>query len=192
MPSAKEPLKYPRIGIVGRGEFGKLLATKFRNAHIEFHVGNDSDWSKLLHKVDLVVVATPTHTRYSIVKTCLASGTHVFCEKPLTENFQATNELLSLASQNNLDLYIDTVFLLRNELLSIQTDDIREIKLHWHKNDPNPAKDPVLHRLTFHDLYILSAIFQIYSLTEIQCSRYTPNEIRLQLIRPENPRHFLW
>jgi scyllo-inositol 2-dehydrogenase (NADP+) len=57
------------------------------------------DYDALLERTDLdaVVIATPTHAHYPMVKAALARGLHVFCEKPLTLSVEQSAELVDLA-----------------------------------------------------------------------------------------------
>jgi predicted dehydrogenase len=49
------------------------------------------------HKVDAVVVATPDETHFEIARQGLASGKHVFVEKPLSLSLEETTELVRFA-----------------------------------------------------------------------------------------------
>ena len=57
------------------------------------------DYDVLLDRtpLDAVVIATPTHTHYAMVKKALERGLHVFCEKPLTLSADESAELTRLA-----------------------------------------------------------------------------------------------
>lgn len=52
--------------------------------------------------LDAVVIATPTHAHYSMVKAALNRGLHVFCEKPLTLEADESTELAELARSKGL------------------------------------------------------------------------------------------
>ncbi len=62
------------------------------------------DYDALLERTDLdaVVIATPTHAHYSMVKAALERGLHVFCEKPLTLEAEQSTELADLAKAKGL------------------------------------------------------------------------------------------
>jgi predicted dehydrogenase len=57
------------------------------------------DYDALLRRddVDAVVIATPTHAHFPMVKAALERGLHVFCEKPLTLEVEQSSELAELA-----------------------------------------------------------------------------------------------
>ncbi|UYO96658.1 Gfo/Idh/MocA family oxidoreductase [Microbacterium sp. M28] len=51
---------------------------------------------------DAVVIATPTGSHASLVRTALESGAHVFCEKPLTLTAAESDDLARLAAARSL------------------------------------------------------------------------------------------
>lgn len=61
--------------------------------------------------VDAVVLATPTSTHYALAKRALENGLHVFVEKPMAETSQQCRELMSIAEQRSLTLFVGHVFL---------------------------------------------------------------------------------
>ena len=52
-------------------------------------------------EVNIVYISTPIGIHYSMVKKTLNSGKHVWCEKPLTCNYDHTKELISLSKRKN-------------------------------------------------------------------------------------------
>ena len=65
-------------------------------------------------EVDAVVVVTPASTHYSLVKSSLEAGKHVFCEKPLTLSVNQDEELIQLAKEKKLHLMVGYTFLFNN------------------------------------------------------------------------------
>jgi predicted dehydrogenase len=61
--------------------------------------------------VDAVVVATPIHTHYELVRDALMAGKHVLCEKPLCETAKEGAELVELARRQDLRLMVGHVLL---------------------------------------------------------------------------------
>ena len=59
---------------------------------------------------DIVSVCTPNVSHASIVKTCLAAGAHVLCEKPLTTKVSDAEELYALAAARSLHLVAAQTF----------------------------------------------------------------------------------
>lgn len=57
--------------------------------------------SKVIDKVDGVLIATPNHTHYPIAKVALEHGVPVLIEKPITTTYQDAIKLCELARNNN-------------------------------------------------------------------------------------------
>ncbi|MDQ0618599.1 Gfo/Idh/MocA family protein [Arthrobacter globiformis] len=55
-------------------------------------------------KVDVVYVATPHASHYTVAKAALEAGKHVLCEKPMTINAREASSLVSLAQEKGLFL----------------------------------------------------------------------------------------
>jgi len=53
---------------------------------------------------EAVLVCTPTHTHYEVVKSSLEGGKHVFCEKPISLNIEESDECYNLSKTKNLFL----------------------------------------------------------------------------------------
>jgi len=53
-----------------------------------------------------VLVCTPTLTHYSVVKTALLGGKHVFCEKPISVDVEESDECYHLAASKNRHLLV--------------------------------------------------------------------------------------
>jgi predicted dehydrogenase len=81
----------------------------------QFHPGvrcEQDHWAALDDPaVDAVVVATPMHTHYQLVRDALVAGKHVLCEKPLCETAKEGTELVELARARDLRLMVGHVFL---------------------------------------------------------------------------------
>jgi predicted dehydrogenase len=62
------------------------------------------DYDRMLREVELdaVLIATPSRTHASMVRTALERGLHVFCEKPFTLAVQDATELTALARSKGL------------------------------------------------------------------------------------------
>lgn len=62
-----------------------------------------SSHEKLLCEINpsLVHITTPPSSHFPIAKACLAAGLNVFCEKPITTNYQEFKELKKLATGNS-------------------------------------------------------------------------------------------
>ena len=71
--------------------------------------------------VDGVIVATPTHTHYTLIKESLAQHKHVFTEKPLTTSLPQAEELCVLAEKMQRVLLVDHIFLYNSAVQHTKT-----------------------------------------------------------------------
>jgi predicted dehydrogenase len=119
-----------RLGIVGAGYWGEKLIRVFsalpgvelravcdsdtkRHAAVEAPAEAYSAVDDLLARRDLdaVLVATPPSTHYSLARAVLASGRHCWVEKPLALRAAEARELVALAEQRRVCLFVDETFL---------------------------------------------------------------------------------
>jgi predicted dehydrogenase len=120
-----------KVGVVGLGYWGPKLARNFyehagaslmmvvdrRQDRIdnlkELYpdvLSSDNYQAMLASDVDAVVVATPVHTHYALVKAALLAGKHVLVEKPLTADSRQARELIDLAAASDLVLMVGHTF----------------------------------------------------------------------------------
>ena len=122
----------------------RLLATKY---NVPRFYGN---YKELIHnfELDIIYIATINHVHFDQAKMCLLAGKAVLCEKPLTIEYQKTQELIKIAKENNLFLMeaIRTPFLPHitklKEILEKQNTDIikvGQLNFGFNKN-PNTER----------------------------------------------------
>lgn len=124
-----EPLK---VGAIGYGYWGPNLIRNFVELPTSVVVAvADLDENRLNHVrerhpqipittrnhrelfelgLDAVVVATPPHTHYKIVRECLENGLHVLVEKPLTLTSADAQELVRIADEHDRRLMVGHTF----------------------------------------------------------------------------------
>lgn len=61
---------------------------------------------ELIAKSDIIVIATPPSTHFSLVKEALIKGKKVICEKPFVGTVEECAELSETARQNGAELYV--------------------------------------------------------------------------------------
>ncbi len=71
-----------------------------------------SSVAEMLERVspEMVVIATPPSSHFELARQCLASGCHVFCEKPLAENVSDARKLAELAAEAGRHVFINSEF----------------------------------------------------------------------------------
>ncbi|OXS61552.1 scyllo-inositol 2-dehydrogenase (NADP+) [Bacillus sp. V-88] len=117
-----QPIK---VGLAGYGfsgqSFHRPLLSHLEEFHIEAVLSSNeekvlkdiegatvvSTLDDLLKKdIELVVITTPNHLHYSMIKKSLLSGKHVIVEKPFVTNSKDGEELLALAKEKGLHLSV--------------------------------------------------------------------------------------
>ncbi len=124
------------LKVLEEENLAKLVAVSDINLETAKKVGEElgipyyNDYKEMLRKedVDVVSIATPNGTHYSIAKDCALFGKHVLIEKPITINLKEADELINLFKSKNLHLF--TVLQVRyNPSLQIVKKLIEEGKL---------------------------------------------------------------
>ena len=169
-----------KIGLIGFGYWGKIIFNNFLklgyddivicdkidiiNQNLLKKISYESDYRKI--ECDKVFIVVPTKEHYEIVKYFLNKGVDVFCEKPLTLNYETSKELYALAKQNSCDLFVDWIFTFNPQIM--------RLKKLMEFNDLN-CKNIIFNRLNFgperydvnavldlasHDISILSYLFE--------------------------------
>src|SRR5947209_2639721 len=123
----------PRVGVVGLGYWGpNVLRVLIDRADVEVGWICDRDDSRLRHfqrrypavkattdlddvlddpTVDGVLLATPVFSHYELGRRCLDAGKHTFVEKPLAPTCEQADELVDLATAQQLVLMCGHTFL---------------------------------------------------------------------------------
>lgn len=109
-----------KICVVGLGVMGKLHLSKLINfngvevcgvdtakdriAEVskQFNVPVYKNIKDVSGNVDMAVIATPTVTHYSLAKSLIEEGVHLFVEKPLAENSRFARKLWNLARKKGV------------------------------------------------------------------------------------------
>ncbi|KPL58950.1 oxidoreductase [Rossellomorea vietnamensis] len=117
-----QPIK---VGLAGYGFSGQSFHRPLLSHLEEFHIEavlssnkekvlNDIEGTTVVSSLDdllqeeieLVVITTPNHLHYSMIKQSLLSGKHVIVEKPFVTNSKDGRELLALAKEKGLHLSV--------------------------------------------------------------------------------------
>ncbi len=143
-----------KTGLVGHGYWGKILESKLDIVSNKFFVQNTSNYNPaLFDNIQWLFVATPPKTHFQIAKDAIEKGINVFLEKPFCANYFEANNLVELAKKNNINLYIDNIFLHRKELKSFNNSSLKRVTFIWYKF--GPFNDYLINDLLYHDLNIL-------------------------------------
>jgi predicted dehydrogenase len=151
------------MGLVGCGVFGKFCLKHYQSLrviklkavadinlnlahttaeHFGIEVCNSAQELFSRKDVELVHIATPPATHYSLVLEALESGKHVLCEKPLATSIKHAEEMIALANQNSRILAVNLI-MRYNPLCIVVRDILNEglLGLPLHAFLENYAKD---------------------------------------------------
>jgi predicted dehydrogenase len=121
------------VALVGAGYWGKRLLPKFLAASgcriqmvCDLHASHRADvkesypslsttdcYDDLLREsdIDVVVLATPPATHFTLAKKAIEAGKHVWIEKPMALRLDEGNQLVQLAQAKGIILFVDHTFL---------------------------------------------------------------------------------
>jgi predicted dehydrogenase len=85
--------------------------TKMRKSFYGIETAPDHEKTIDRGDVDIVVIATPVSSHHEIAKRALEAGKHVFIEKPMTSSVAEAEDLINIAEQKNLKLFVDHTFI---------------------------------------------------------------------------------
>ena len=130
-----------RVGVIGYGYWGPNILRNFNNGdtsqvvmvcderpeplrrakQLYPYLQTTRNSAELIcsSQVDVVAVVTPVWTHFSLAKSALENGKHVFVEKPLTLTAAEAEELVNLAEQKNLTIMVDHTFLFTGAVTKI-------------------------------------------------------------------------
>jgi hypothetical protein len=148
--------------LIGNGYWGNIIKSKLNElTNLLFILDSKSDIDYILsnNKIDWVFVCSSTKSHYNIVKKCLSYNVNIFCEKPFGGEYKKSIEMFEIAKKKNLKIFVDNIFLYRNEFkeIEINKNDINEIKFTWQKKDSN-YNENLYDSLLYHDIYMLIKI----------------------------------
>lgn len=177
------------VGVIGLGYWGPNLVRNFlANKNVKKVYGCDQNhtrlkfvesrfpevkltdtWDEFLNGFDLdvIAIATPVATHYTLAKQALENGKHIWVEKPFTFTSREAEELIELAEKKNLKIFVDHTFIYtgavrkikeiidRGDLGEILYYDSVRVNLGLFQNDVNVIWD-----LAAHDLSILNYLIR--------------------------------
>jgi predicted dehydrogenase len=177
-----------KVGVVGYGYWGPNLVRNFsqtpsvevtmiadksseRRQLAAAHHGNahlTSDFRDLLKgsETDVVAIATPLSTHFSLAKAALEAGRHVLVEKPLAATPEEALALIEIASKHKRVLMVDHTFVYSEPVIRtrelVQNGEIGDIfyfdsvrvNLGLFQHDTNVVYDLAVHDLSIMDFVL--------------------------------------
>jgi predicted dehydrogenase len=177
-----------RIGVIGYGYWGPNIVRNFtgaknaqvtvicdtnqtsreraERAHAGVRVTSDPQDVLSASDIDAVAVITPARTHFPLAKQALQNGKSVFVAKPFTTCSGHAEELIDLATKNDLTIMVDHTFLFTGAVRKIRElidenvlgglyyyDSVR-VNLGLFRGDTNVAWDLAPHDLSIMDYLI--------------------------------------
>ena len=159
-----------KTGLVGKGYWGNIILSKLDDCSL-IPPFKEAEW---------IFIATPPKNHYEYVKEYILQGKNIFCEKPLTLDYPSAKELIELSKEKNVKLYINNLFLFRNEFKSIKSINFDQIESIWLKE--GPFKDTLFNDLLYHDLYMFISLMGVQKITNINYYQNLPNLLSLDFM----------
>jgi predicted dehydrogenase len=209
-----------KVGIVGYGYWGPNLVRNFSQApgtdvrmiadvdperrilasRLHGNVVVTHDFDDLLKgtATDVIAIATPLSTHFSLAKAALQAGRHVLIEKPIASTPDEAKQLIEIAEKNNRILMVDHTFVysepVRKTRELVQNGEIGEIfyfdsvrvNLGLFQHDTNVIYDLAVHDLSIMD-YVLGRNPSVVSATGAShFADQTENVAFMSLMFPES------
>jgi len=169
-----------KVAVIGCGTWGKNLVRNFYNLEALYSIcdidsglvcstAEESEGVKCICDIDEllktdeingVIIATPSHTHYPLVKKALAAGKDVYVEKPIATNSEEARELMDYAEEKGLVLMVGHLLLYHpavnrlktlikegvlGEITYLQSD---RLNVNFFRNDRNVLWDLAPHDLS--------------------------------------------
>ena len=149
-------------------------------------------------KIDVVAIATPVSSHFSLARGALNAGKHVFVEKPIAETSEQAKRLIEIAASKGRVLMIDHTFVYTPAVQRIrqlvQTGalgriyyyDSQRINLGLFQHDVNVLWDLAVHDLSILD-YVLDAQPYAVSAVGMRHLKGTPENVAyMSLFLPDD------
>ena len=146
--------------LIGKGYWGNIVKSKLEKLTELVHIADSkSDIDYILNNNDInyVFICSSTISHYDIVAKCIKNNKNIFCEKPFTGSLSKSIELYNMADNNNVNIFVDNIFLYRNELNLLRNKSFEKIEFIWNKYDIK-YNESLLDSLMYHDIYMLIEI----------------------------------
>lgn len=162
-----------KVGIVGLGNLGKVHLRIYEElkeiekiylADIDekkltcYSYPYFTDYRKLKGQVDLISIVTPTFTHFEVAQFFLKNRIPVLVEKPLTQNLNEAEKLVSLSRKTKTLLFVGHVERYNNAYLAVKKIVKNPLFIECHRLSlyPNRSLDiSVVLDLMIHDLDII-------------------------------------
>tara|TARA_B100001093_G_scaffold485500_1_gene519899 strand:+ start:3007 stop:3732 length:726 start_codon:yes stop_codon:yes gene_type:complete len=157
-------MKKKNVGVIGAGKWGKKIIKVLKQiANIKYVYNSKKNYQAIKEDISWVFILAPNKYHFEMTKFFLKKRINVFCEKPLTTNVNDAKKLIRLSKKLKTKLYIDDIDIYKKKKIRLNKNFNSIIRT---KKDTGSAKS-LLHRLAYHDFYLLSKFINIKNIKEI-------------------------
>lgn len=117
----------------------------------------------LLSNVDAVTIASSTNSHFEIAKQCIEARKHCFIEKPITETYLQSQELIALAKKHAVILQVGHVERFNPAMIALSEYSVQPKFIEAHRLSqfkPRAIDVSVVHDLMIHDIDIVMWLVQ--------------------------------
>ena len=169
-----------KCAVIGAGYLGKFHAEKYAslkecelvavvdiNSEAASQVAQPygakamTDYQSLLGQVDVVSVVVPTSLHHRVAWDFLNAGTHVLVEKPITVTVEEADDLIAIAKQKNVILFVGHLERFNPAVRGLDDMQDKPLFIESHRLSPfNPRANDVsvVLDLMIHDIDIILAL----------------------------------
>jgi len=168
------------VGVIGLGHLGSLHVKMLSATHgatltgvydidtarcaeiaAAYNTTACSDFDELLSNVDAMSIATPTPNHFETASRAIASGKHVFIEKPISETVQQARDLNAMAKEEGVVLQVGHIERFNPAIVALDEYDIAPLFVESHRLaqfNPRGADVAVVLDLMIHDIDIILSL----------------------------------
>ena len=157
-------MKKKNVGVIGAGKWGKKIIKVLKQvANIKYICNSKNNYQTIKEDISWIFILAPNKYHFEMTRFFLKKKISVFCEKPLTTNTNDAKKLIRLSKKLKTKLYIDDIDIYKKKKIRLNKNFNSIIRT---KKDKGSAKS-LLHRLAYHDFYLLSKFINIKNIKEI-------------------------
>ena len=154
----KHFLDLPEVNLVGIHDVNPKQMTSMEK---QYGVKPFTSLSSLIQSCDALSLVTPTETHAEVAQACIASGKHVFIEKPITKNLREANLLVEMAQAKNTLIQVGHIERLNPAIRALRPFPVAPKFVEIQRLAPYTIRGtdvPVVLDLMIHDIDILLSI----------------------------------
>lgn len=183
LPKRRNARGVTRCAVIGTGHIGRYHAQKYAGlaeaqlvavadqnpataARVAAECGSraETDYRKLLGRVDAVSIAVPTTLHFEVARTFLEAGVHVLIEKPITSTVDEARILNSIAAEKGVVLQVGHLERFNAALLELSGRELAPLFIEAHRLapfHPRATDVDVVLDLMIHDIDIVLDLVRV-------------------------------